>query len=221
MDILINNPLFKGINPETLQKDLAEIETHIRNYSKGDILAIQGDVCNRLIILLKGSVRGEMLDYSGRFIKIEDIYAPRALAPLFLFGTDNHFPVEVTANEDTKVLEISKDNVLKLFVKNQIFLENYMNMSANYARTLADKLFFMSFKTIRQKLATYILRLSKTQQNKAIVMGLSHQELATYFGVSRPSLSRELSRMQEDGIIVVENKNVTITNNQELINLTR
>lgn len=47
-----------------------------------------------------------MIDYSGRLIKVEDIAAPRALAPLFLFGEENRFPVEVTANEPTEVIEI-------------------------------------------------------------------------------------------------------------------
>ena len=53
--------------------------------------------------------------------------------------------VEVTANEPTEVIELPKPSVLSLFRKNEQFLENYMNLSANYARTLSDKLFFMSF----------------------------------------------------------------------------
>ena len=96
--------------------------------------------------------------------QVEDIAAPRAIAPLFLFGEENRYPVEVTANEPTEVIEIPKTSVLELFRKNEQFLENYMNLSANYARTLSDKLFFMSFKTIRQKIASYLLRLYKQQQ---------------------------------------------------------
>lgn len=41
----------------------------------------------------------------------------------------------------TEVIEIPKTSVLELFRKNEQFLENYMNLSANYARTLSDKLF--------------------------------------------------------------------------------
>ncbi len=151
---LVNNPLFRGITPERLLADLEEISFHTRSHKKGEILARQGDVCNRLVILTKGSVRGEMIDYSGRLIKVEDITAPKAIAPLFLFGEQNRYPVEVTANEPTEVIELPKPSVLSLFRKNEQFLENYMNLSANYARTLSDKLFFMSFKTIRQKLAS-------------------------------------------------------------------
>ena len=201
--VLINNPLFRGITPEKLSA----------------ILARQGDVCNRLVILTKGSVRGEMIDYSGRLIKVEDIAAPRAIAPLFLFGEENRYPVEVTANEPTEVIELPKSSVLSLFRKNEQFLENYMNLSANYARTLSDKLFFMSFKTIRQKLASYLLRLYKQQQQTHITLDRSQQELSDYFGVSRPSLARELAHMQEDGLLIADRKHITILQKEQLVRL--
>ena len=213
--VLVNNPLFRGITPERLFADLEEISFHTRSYKKGEILAQQGAVCNRLVILTKGSVRGEMIDESGRLIKIEDIAAPRALAPLFLFGAANRFPVEVTANENTEAIIIPKESVIKLFARNEAFLENYMNMSANYAQTLSEKLFFMSFKTIRQKLASYFLRLSATQGSQ-ILLDRSQQELADYFGISRPSLAREVSHMQDDGLIKADRKQITILNKEKL-----
>ena len=216
---LVNNPLFRGITLERLFADLEEISFHTRSYKKGEILAQQGAVCNRLVILTKGSVRGEMIDYSGRLIKVEDIAAPRAIAPLFLFGEENRYPVEVTANEPTEVIELPKSSVLSLFRKNEQFLENYMNLSANYARTLSDKLFFMSFKTIRQRLASYLLRLYKQQQQTHITLDRSQQELSDYFGVSRPSLARELAHMQEDGLLIADRKHITILQKEELVRL--
>ena len=216
---LVNNPLFRGITPERLFADLEEISFHTRSYKKGEILPQQGAVCNRLVILTKGSVRGEMIDYSGRLIKVEDIAAPRAIAPLFLFGEENRYPVEVTANEPTEVIELPKSSVLSLFRKNEQFLENYMNLSANYARTLSDKLFFMSFKTIRQKLASYLLRLYKQQQQTHITLDRSQQELSDYFGVSRPSLARELAHMQEDGLLIADRKHITILQKEQLVRL--
>ena len=217
--VLVNNPLFRGITPERLFADLEEISFHTRSYKKGEILAQQGAVGNRLVIQTKGSVRGEMIDYSGRLIKVEDIAAPRAIAPLFLFGEENRYPVEVTANEPTEVIELPKSSVLSLFRKNEQFLENYMNLSANYARTLSDKLFFMSFKTIRQKLASYLLRLYKQQQQTHITLDRSQQELSDYFGVSRPSLARELAHMQEDGLLIADRKHITILQKEQLVRL--
>lgn len=212
---LLPNPLFRNVSAGELRKNFEGLTYKAKNYTKGEILAHQGDVCNKLIILTKGSVRGEMIDESGRIVKIEDIASPRALAPLFLFGAANRFPVEVTANENTEVIIIPKESVIKLFARNEAFLENYMNMSANYAQTLSEKLFFMSFKTIRQKLASYFLRLSATQGSQ-ILLDRSQQELADYFGISRPSLAREVSHMQDDGLIKADRKQITILNKEKL-----
>jgi CRP-like cAMP-binding protein len=214
LEELLSNPLFHNINAAELHKNFDGMMYRQKVFDKGEILAHQGDVCNRLIILTKGSVRGEMIDYSGRLIKIEDIAAPRAIAPLFLFGAANRYPVEVTANEVTETIIIPRESILKLFRRNETFLENYMNISANYAHTLSDKLFFLSFKTIRQKLASYLLRLSG--QSSSFLMDRSQQELADYFGISRPSLARELGHMQNDGLILADRKQITILNKEVL-----
>ncbi len=214
LEKLLSNSLFHNITTSDLQKDFEGLTYRIKEYHKNEILASQGDICNRLVILIEGSVRGEMIDDSGRLIKIEDIVAPRAIAPLFLFGTANRYPVEVTANEASKAIVIPKESILKLFRRNETFLENYMNLSANYARTLAEKLFFLSFKTIRQKLASYLLRLS--QQQNTVLMDKPQQELADYFGISRPSLARELGKMQDDGLIIADRKHITILNREIL-----
>lgn len=220
MERLLHNPLFKGTSHEELLNHFEGLSYQTKCFKKGDIIALQGEICNRLIIILKGSARGEMVDDSGRLIKIEDIAAPRALAPLFLFGTESRFPVEVTANEEIEVIQISKESVLKLFQRNERFLENYLNTSANYAKTLSDKLFFLSFRSIKQKIASYLLRLPSTDDGK-VVMDRSQQELSDYFGVSRPSLARELSHMQNEGLITVDRKQITILNKEKLQVLVR
>ena len=95
-----------------------------------------------------------------------------------------------------------------------------MNLSANYARTLADKLFFMSFKTIRQKLASYLLRMLKQQGDSPIQLDRSQQELADYFGSTlRPSLARELAHMQDDGLIKTDRKLVHILRKEDMMQL--
>ena len=55
--VLINNPLFRGITPEKLSANLEEISFHTRSYKKGEILARQGDVCNRLVNYIVGRVQ--------------------------------------------------------------------------------------------------------------------------------------------------------------------
>ena len=215
IDRLRLNPLFKNIPSEEMDIITEDVPYKIKSFSKEYRIANKGDVCNRLIILLKGSVRGEMIDFSGKLIKIEDIHAPRAIAPIFLFGSNNHFPVEITTNEECEVIIFSRESVLKLFQLHRQFLENYLNISANYACLLVEKVNFVSFKTIRQKIASYLLELSVNNMN-VVTLGRSLQQLSDFFWVSRPSLSREFGKMEKEGLIMKQNKQVSFPNKERL-----
>lgn len=160
-----------------------------------------------------------MTDPAGKIVKVEDIYAPSPLAILFLFGRDNHFPVQATAIEYVTVLIIPKQSALRMLSMNEKLLLNYLNISADFASRLSKKLHFMSFRTIRQKLAMYLLNLSKTTGSNVIVLDKTQTALAEYFGVSRESLERELTHMQKDNQIAIDKKKVTITYSSKLSQL--
>ncbi len=211
--------LFSGLSPDELEQLLSSVQTQERFFEKGDIIAMQDEVCNRLIILTKGSVTAEMNAPSGKVIKVEDIFAPQTPAVLFLFGNKNKFPVQIMARENTETLIVYKDSILKMLSLNQKLLKNYLDISANYASVLAEKLYIMSFRTIRQKLAMYILKLAA---DKSVAkLDKSHDALAEYFGVSRPSLSRELKNMQDDGLISANRRQIQVLDREKLLRLIR
>ncbi len=212
-------PLFRSIDAKEIERIFAELKITETTFRKDELLAIQDEPCNRLILLLSGSVKGEMVDPSGKLIKVEDIEAPNPLAILFLFGEVNRFPVQVTARERVTALVISKPSVLRMLSMNTVLLRNYLDISANFASRLSQKLHFMSFRTIRQKLALYILDLAKKTKSDQVELDKPKSTLAEYFGVSRPSLERELTKMQQDGLLVAEKKRLEIRNKKELIRL--
>ena len=72
------------------------------------MISQSGEPVNSLMVVIKGVVKGEMVDYAGRVIKIEDIPAPGALASAFMFGNRNRFPVNVIAVSDGELLLIEK-----------------------------------------------------------------------------------------------------------------
>ena len=106
-------PVFKGIGENETEQLLNKINFQIKKFRKGEIVAISGQPVNHLYIILSGSVKGEMIDYSGKTIKIEDIEAPKPLATAFLFGKENTFPVTVTANNSVSILIIPVSEFLR------------------------------------------------------------------------------------------------------------
>lgn len=215
---ITRSKFFSSLTEERIREILDTIQIKESLFRKGEILAMQDEPCNRLILLTRGSVTAEMTDPAGKMIKVEDIYAPNPLAILFLFGDNNKFPVQATAREEVEALVIPKQSVLKMLSMNEQLLKNYLDISAIYASRLSQKLHFMTFRTIRQKLALYFLRLAK-EQGDTILLDRTQESLAEYFGVTRPSLSRELKKMQEDKLISMTKKQVIIHNRISLQNL--
>ncbi len=207
---IVKIPLFKSLKPSEVESVFSAIKLTETNFAKGEILALQDEPCNRLIILLTGSVKAEMSAPSGKVVKVEDIAAPNPLAILFLFGQNNRFPVQATALEDILALVIPKQSVLKMLSMNETILTNYLDISANFAAKLSKKLHFMSFRTIREKLAMYLLSLAQQNGSNVAELDRTKSSLAEYFGVSRPSLERELTNMQEDGLIKSDKKIITL-----------
>jgi CRP-like cAMP-binding protein len=217
--VLTGIPLFRGVSSIDLERIFNKLKIGESYFKKGDILAMQDEQVNRLIILLEGSVKGEMMDSFGKVVKVEDIEAPNPLAILFLFGEHNRYPVQAMAKEDVKVVIIPKQSVLKMLSMNEDILKNYLDISADFASRLSRKLHFMSFKTIRQKIAVYLLQLSKKINSNTITLDKTKVALAEYFGVSRQSLEREITHMQNDGLIDSRGKEIVIIQRDKLSKL--
>jgi CRP/FNR family transcriptional regulator, dissimilatory nitrate respiration regulator len=155
--ILIQSTLFRNIEEEELYALLEKVHYQVKSYSTGDVVVYSGDECNELQIVLEGSVRGEMMDMAGRVLKIEDIGVSRPLAVAFLFGQNNRYPVTVTANDQVKLLVFPRESVLKMMQLNVSFLTNFMNDVSNRAQFISGKLKFLSFQSLKGKLAHYLL----------------------------------------------------------------
>jgi len=194
---------------------LNELNFKNKSFKKGEWIARQGDRVNALYILLKGSVKAEMVSDSGTVLNIETIHAPNPLAPAFLFAENNKFPVDVVALEDCKIVLIFKESIMKQLACNETFLQGFMAFTANRAHFLSERLKFLSTKTIKGKLAQYILEKSK---DRIFTLEMSQTALSEYFGVTRPSLSRSLSEMINEEIITLKGRNGKILN---LVNLKR
>lgn len=215
-ELLQECALFHGINDREIHGLLNKYGGQIKNYPGGSLIAQAGDEVRSLHILLKGSVKAEMLDYTGKLIKIEDIYPPRPLAPAFLFGKQNRFPVNISAEAEVEVLSIPRERFLLMLQASQKVLVNFINIISSRGQFLSNKIKFLSFTTIRGKLAQYLLDLPEHPGAGGLVLAHSQSQLAELFGVTRPSIGRAMSEMNQEGIIRTEGKKVQILDRARL-----
>jgi CRP-like cAMP-binding protein len=212
---LSNTPIFKGLKPEQLEKLFSGKLYRVKSIKKDEYAAFANDRCENLMLVIKGSVRGEMTDHSGKVIKIEDIDAPRPIAPAFIFGHNNHYPVDIIGNEPTTLFILPKETLIQLLQENRIVLNHFLNAISNRAQFLSDKIRFLSFKTIKGKIASYLVQMADKETMKLMMPGTQTQ-LADYFGVERPSLARVLGEMEKEGILELNNKEIIIKDKKRL-----
>jgi len=213
--ILQKTSLFKNIDIKEINNLLKKIYTNKKEYKKNSTVLLQGDIYNNLYIILTGNSYGEMIDYSGKIAKIEEFYPPYVLASALLFSEDNTLPVSVIARNDLNVLIISKNEILKLFILNKTFLNNFISDLSDKFVFLSKKLKFLAFKTLKEKIASYLYSLPINNEGEAIIPN-TLEELSNFFSVERPSLSRVLMQLEKEKIIIRENKKVRILDKEKL-----
>jgi CRP/FNR family transcriptional regulator, dissimilatory nitrate respiration regulator len=94
-------------------------------------------------------------------------------------------------------------------------LKNYLNSISTRTQFLSQKLHFLNFKTIREKVAHFLLTQAGDKFH-SIELKNTQQQLADLFGVTRPSLARVFGEMQKEGLIKLEQKTVTLLNKKKL-----
>jgi CRP/FNR family transcriptional regulator, dissimilatory nitrate respiration regulator len=210
--------LFRGLSPREIADLLSAVPYQIKKFKSGSMISQSGDPVNSMMVVIDGIVKGEMVDFAGRVIKIEDIPAPGALASAFMFGNKNKFPVNVVAITDTELLIIDKPVFLRLLMSQDKILVNFLDMISNRSQFLSEKIKFLNFKTIKAKLAQYILQ-KAGREGTNVIMDMKQNELAEFFGVARPSVARAVHEMEEAGFIIASGKNIRIVNKKGLSDL--
>jgi CRP-like cAMP-binding protein len=210
---------FAGFTPKEIETVLSNKHIRIRAFESEQYAVMAGDICDDLPLIITGSVRGEMGDYFGRIVKIEDIKAPSMLASAFIFGTENKYPVDIIANEPAVILFIPRESLLKIFKENPEIMRNFLNDISNRTQFLSKKIRFLAFKTLREKLAQYLMELSLKQKSEKIKLPVTHSKLADFFGTTRPSLGRTMAGLKNEKIIETHRNEIKILNRKKLSEL--
>lgn len=209
-------PLFRGMTQQEHDEFLDRNVSEILTYEKGKIVVRQGDPINSVLLLVQGSVRTEMITLEGNVLDIDILEAVIPLAPSFIYGAKNNYPVDVIAVETAVFLKISKEAWLNEMVGNKQLLSNFLTMNADLTLFLTNKLQMISLKSLRKKLATFFLE-KTTVKDSTFTLKRSRTQLAEYLGVQRQSLARSLKEMEEEGIIQLKGRVVSILDRNKLL----
>lgn len=216
---LKNSVLCKNMSKDQIETFIKTSRVTKKQYKKGSIVFHEYDKPSKLFLLIEGKVSICKDTMSGRKILITEITRSGDIfGEIYLYMQIERYNIYAMVQEDTEILEFGSN----LFDMNQGTINSsHMIVFQNILTLFAQKAFYMNIKlqilssgNLRQRLVRFILNQQKNSNQ--IHLPMSREALAEFLSVARQSLSREFSAMQEEGLIEVKGKKVTILE-QELL----
>jgi len=210
LELMLQIDLIKSIDPKEIESSLTKGSCKIAEYGKNNIVHFVGEVCSKLEIILAGKVVIERIDESGNRMTIAEFFSEDVLGGNLMFSKNPYYPMTVTEKQPTFILEISKDRLFQLFLNNHEFLKNYLEYVSDHTVILGDRINHYVNRTIRESILSYLDYERKKQNSHIIKLNITKKALAERIGVQRTSLSRELAKMREEGLIKFDNKSIEL-----------
>lgn len=197
--------LFDNIEIDNINSMVPCLDLNIQNFKKNDFVVRDGDALNSFGIVLEGEASVFKESISGNRILIKNLGPGEMFGEIAAFASQNKWPALVQANTPLTVCFIRQDRLVSecknLCQFHKTLITNMLRVVSERAMMLNKKIEYISIKTMRSKLCTFLygnyLRNGKT----IFKLPMNREQMAEFLNVSRPSMSRELSRMKEEGII--------------------
>jgi CRP-like cAMP-binding protein len=210
--VLRKTPLFAGLSEEEMHALRRRVVS--RKCDRGEILFHEGDACRGLYIVASGKVRIYKVSASGReqVLSVEKPGSSFAELPVFDGG---NYPASAAASEQAEVLFISRKDFQDFCREHPEVALKVIAVVGGRLRRLVGIIEELSFTTVRQRLIALILRLAHAGDNRSdqpvrVELHQSQQDLAAELGTVRELISRNLSRLQAEGYLEVDGRNIVV-----------
>lgn len=216
MDIISKLELFNDFTKEELSDFFRSSKYGIHEYGKDQIIHLQNENCNTMDIILEGRVSIQKIDEQGNVFQITQFLGGSFFGANLIFSSRNSYPMTVVSESDSTILSMSKELIITLGQSNTTFLLGFLSAVSDITLVLTDKIGSMSLKTIRQKIVDFLVYEYSLKNNRKIYLDFTKKEFAERLGIQRTSLSRELNKMRNEGLIFFDAKSITINNVSEI-----
>ena len=210
--------MFKKKSKEEILKLFDDINYNIKKYSKNDIITIEGDICTSIGLVLDGNVDIKRT-LGSKVIHVSSFSKGDVFGEVIAFSDINLYPATVIASSACEVMFISKNDFIKFCTCNEDFLSMFLNTLTNKIFLLNNSITNLTFSNIRQKICYFLINEYKIQKSKNIKLNITKEKLSESLGVTRPSLSRELINMKDDGLIDYSRTHIIILDLEAIENI--
>lgn len=205
--------LFDGINDEQLPEAIKLLNGRIKKIEKDNFIVQLGGVLQNAGLLLKGKIESSFQNENFDQITMHTFGGGYLFGEALVINGAKNSPVQVRAVEDSIVLFIDLERIYTVTDDSPIrsvLVNNLIKSLARKNLILNQKVRILSQKSLRDRIFIYLRTLPKDKDGY-VKIPFTQTALAEYLGVNRSALSRELGRMQNEGLLVIDGKIIKIT----------
>lgn len=224
--LIATSPLFARMNHEIFEKYCSRLNIQI--LYKGEIVVNEGDECTAIGVVLEGQLSVQKYASNGDFVTLNLLGPGDVFGEDLIFGSRHTFPHSIEAVTNAKIISMSLSIIKQLLADNPDMLFDFFAFFSDRIQEQNERISILSQRSLRQKISSYLISLHRTNElenegklqvgpNRRVVtpsveLPVSKEIASRLLAMPRPSFSRELLRMEKDGLIKVNGRIIWLTN---------
>ena len=223
LPILTQSALFHTIKPEDLRGMLGCLQPKIHAYAKNDYIALEGENLSGIGIMLVGHGIIIKENAAGQRYIMGRLESGDIFGEMVVYAVNSVWPATIQALENCTVMFLSREKIIGECCKtcpwHRSLIENILRIISEKALFLNKKLEYLTIRSMRGKISAYLLDQYKKNKLPMFTLPMKRHELADFLHVSRPSMSREMGKMRDEGVIKFERSTIEILDTEKLISM--
>lgn len=205
IEITSRTTLFQGIDTGDIPHVLGCLEYKLAQFKKNEYIARAGAPFSGVYVILEGETAIVRETYNGSRSIVNLFGAGDVCGEALAFCGLGRWPMSYQALTDCTLLIVHPERIVNVCERACLFhktiLSNMVRVIARKACDLNRKVEYLMLKTINGKLSRYLLEQKLLNGSATFQLPLNKEKLADFLNISRPSMSRELGRLRDQGVI--------------------
>ena len=178
----------------------------IVDLKKDQLLFHENEICEYVALVISGQIEIKSYDLSGKEIVYNITNAGGIFANNLLFSNDKAFKGNVIATVDTSLALIDEQNLITILMNNEAFLRKYLSVQAQSMKQLNFMMKLLSFDSARDRFLYYL------EYHHKMITIYSITQLSKELFLTRETLSRLISSLVKEGLIIKEKQLIKLVN---------
>lgn len=187
-----------------------------KDFGKNNIIFLEGQKASAVYFIKRGKIKLSKMSEQGKEVIVHILGPGDIFAEVILFQKNTTYPVTAEVIEEAKVGMIKNDDMEKIILKKPQVAVELIRVLTEKIMVMQERIRHLGSNDAVDRTIQVLLTLAsghgtKTPKGIQICVNITRQDLASFVGTTRETISRVLSKLANASIVDITGKNIIIT----------